>query len=154
MHREPREQLSSGAFLRQGCRKAFKAQKERLEAFLGNSFGEAHKTEACLVSSPRRMKDFCLGGNGVFLLGEAAGFISASSFEGLSSAMFSGKALADALSASARPESALRIYRKRTFGLRLRLRLKSVKRVLLCNPLVREIIMRSEIQCIRPYSQR
>ena len=35
-----------------------------------------------------------IGADGVYLIGEAAGFISASSFEGISSAMGSGSALA------------------------------------------------------------
>jgi len=146
--------IFGGAFEKGGCRRAFELQKERLEAFLGNSFGEAVKTEACLVSSPRRMRDFCTGEGNVFLLGEAAGFISASSFEGLSSAMYSGKALADALAECDEPESAQKIYRKKTRALRLKLRMKSVKRALLCNPFVREVIMRSGIRCIHPYAQR
>ena len=98
--------IFGGAFAKQGCREAFDRQKARLEDFLGSTFGEAVKTEACLVSSPRSMKDFQTGKDGVFLLGEAAGFISASSFEGLSSAMLSGKILADAMAEGKSPADA------------------------------------------------
>lgn len=146
--------IFGGAFKKQECRKAFDTQKARLEAFLENSFGEAVKTEACLVSSPRVMKDFCTGKGSVFLLGEAAGFISASSFEGLSSAMYSGKMLADALLQSKSCEDAQKLYRKKTRSLKLKLRMKSVKRILLCNPFTRKIIMKSRLRSINPYSKK
>ena len=146
--------IFGGAFEKRGCRRAFDTQKARLEAFLGNSFGDAVKTEACLVSSPRAMKDFCTGADGVFLLGEAAGFISASSFEGLSSAMYSGKVLADAFAVGKSHGDVQKIYRKNTRSLRLKLRMKSVKRTLLCTPFTRGMIMRSGIQSIRPYTKK
>lgn len=146
--------IFGGAFERQGCRKAFDEQKSRLEDFLGDPFGEAVKTEACLVSSPRAMKDFCTGEERVFLLGEAAGFISASSFEGLSSAMHSGKILADAFVEGKSYDDVQRIYRRNTRTLRLKLRQKSVKRAFLCNRFTRALIMRSGIQSISPYKKQ
>ena len=146
--------IFGGAFKKQDCRKAFDTQKARLEAFLKNSFGEAVRTEACLVSSPRVMKDFCTGKDSVFLLGEAAGFISASSFEGLSSAMYSGKMLADALLQGKTCEDAQKLYRKKTRSLKLKLRMKSVKRILLCNPFTRKLIMKSRLRSINPYSKK
>ena len=145
--------IFGGAFKKQGCRQAFDMQKARLEDFLKNSFGEAVKTEACLVSSPRTMKDFCTGDENVFLLGEAAGFISASSFEGLSSAMYSGKILADAFNESKSFDDVQKIYRKNTKSLRFKLRLKSVKRTILCTPFTREVIMKSGLQTIKPYKK-
>ena len=146
--------IFGGAFEKQECRRNFDAQKARLEAFLGNSFGEAVKTEACLVSSPRSMKDFCTGEGNVFLLGEAAGFISASSFEGLSSAMYSGKMLADSFAKGKSYGDVQGIYRKATRSLRLKLREKAVKRMFLCNPFTRSLIMRSGIQSISPYKKK
>ena len=146
--------IFGGAFDKQKCREAFETQKSRLEKHLGNSFGEAVRTEACLVSSPRSMKDFLTGDGGVFLLGEAAGFISASSFEGLSSAMYSGKMLAEAMTVGKSCEDVQKLYRKKTRALRLKLRIKSVKRALLCTPFTREIIMKSGIQSIKPYVKK
>ena len=146
--------IFGGAFAKKNCRKSFDEQKSRLESFLGSSFGEAVKTEACLVSSPRSMKDFCTGKEGVFLLGEAAGFISASSFEGLSSAMLSGKILADAFSEGKKCKDVQKTYLKNTRSLRLKLRIKSVKRALLCNPFIRSLIMKSGIQSISPYVKK
>lgn len=146
--------IFGGAFEKQGCRVAFENQKSRLEAFLGKSFGDAVKTEACLVSSPRSMGDFCTGDGNVFLLGEAAGFISASSFEGLSSAMLSGKLLADSFFQGRSFEEIQRIYRKSTRALRVKLRMKSFKRIFLCTPFIRGLIMKSGIQSIQPYRQK
>lgn len=146
--------IFGGAFEKQKCREAFETQKSRLEKLLGNSFGEAVKTEACLVSSPRSMKDFLTGDEGVFLLGEAAGFISASSFEGLSSAMYSGKMLAEAMTVGKTYREAQKIYLKKTRVLRLKLRMKAVKRAFLCTPFTREIIMKSGIQSIKPYVKK
>ncbi|MBR2381925.1 MAG: FAD-binding protein [Clostridia bacterium] len=142
--------LFGGAFEKKGCRAAFDLQKSRLENFLGNSFGDPIKTEACLVSSPRGMKDFCTGNKDIFLIGEAAGFISASSFEGISSAMLSGKLLADAFANNSNRDIQ-KVYRKNTRTLRLKLYTKSIKRAILCNPLTRGMIMRSGIQSITPY---
>ncbi|MBR2370683.1 MAG: FAD-binding protein [Clostridia bacterium] len=146
--------IFGGAFKKQGCRSAFDEQKSRLEAFLGNSFGEPVKTEACLLSSPRSMKDFCLGEEGVFLVGEAAGFISASSFEGLSYAMYSAKLLADAFAEGSTYNDIQELYRRKTKSLRLRLRVKSVKRALLCDPFIRGIIMRSGLRSISPFAKK
>lgn len=146
--------IFGGAFRKQKCREAFDAQKERLENFLGNSFGEPIRTEACLVSSPRVMKDFQTGKASVFLLGEAAGFISASSFEGLSSAMLSGKMLADAFARGRSHKDIARLYQRSARALKHKLRLKAVKRRILCNPLLRAMIMKSGIQSIRPYTKR
>lgn len=146
--------IFGGAFRKQGCRQAFNKQKSRLEALLRNSFGEPVRTEACLLSSPRSMKDFCVGDHGVFLVGEAAGFISASSFEGLSYAMHSGKLLADAFDKGNTPGDVHRIYRNNTKSLRIKLRIKSVKRALLCNPFLRGIILRSGLRSIKPFAKK
>ena len=146
--------IYGGAFERKGCREAFDKQKARFEDFIGAPFGDVVKTEACLVSSPRVMKDFCTGKRGAFLLGEAAGFISASSFEGLSSAMLSGKQLADAFAEEENNEKRQRKYRKSTRELRLKLRLKFAKRAILCSPLMRKLIMKSGIQSIKPYTKK
>ncbi len=146
--------IFGGAFKKKGCREAFDVQKARVENFLGSSFGEALKTEACLVSSPRTMKDFCTGEGSAFLLGEAAGFVSASSFEGLSSAMYSGKLLADAFAQGGVLEKVQRRYRTGTRLLRLKLRMKAIKRQILCSPFTRGLIMKSGMEAISPYKRK
>ena len=105
-----------------------------------------------MLSSPRRFKDFICGCENVFLLGEAAGFVSASSFEGISSAILSGKLLADAFAHSSNP-NVQKVYRKNTRVLRLKLYTKAIKRAILCNPFTRGLIMKSGIQSITPYAK-
>ena len=146
--------IFGGAFDRDGCRAAYEKQKERLETQLGRSLGDPVKREACLVTSPRSGRDFVLGRDGVFLLGEAAGFISASSFEGISSAFLSGKYLADAFAQSEDAQKILGYYRRKTAKLRLKLLGKILKmRILFC-PFLRRIIMGSGICSIDKYAPR
>lgn len=83
------------------------------------------------------------------LIGEAAGFISASSFEGISSAIRSGSALADAFRNVKNTSKITRSYRKKTFSLRCKLFLKIWKRWFMYTPWVRSLIMRSGIESIR-----
>ena len=143
--------IFGGAFDQNGCREAYERQRARLEAYLGVDFGVPVKREACLLTSIRSTRDFVLGKGRVFLLGEAAGFVSPSSFEGFSSAFLSGKYLADAF-ANARNESdILRRYKGRTRQLRRKLACKILKMRILCSPTLRKLIMKSGIQSIRKY---
>lgn len=146
--------IFGGAFEKHGCREAFARQKERLETFLGSRFGEPQKREACLVTSPRSMRDLVPGGDRVYLLGEAAGFISASSFEGISSAIKSGRLLAQAFSEGGSHEKILKRYKKLTGKLRIRLFSKTFKRLILTTPASRGLIMQSGIQSIGVKEER
>lgn len=139
--------IFGGCFSRSGGRAAFDRQKERVESFLGVSFGEAAKTEACLAASPRHMSDFVTGEDGVFLIGEAAGFISASSLEGLSSAMMSGELLAEAF-VHDDPATIAGKYRRACAPLKRKLYRKVLKHKILFTPWMRRFIMKSGIQSI------
>lgn len=141
--------IYGGCFEKANCREAFERQKARLADFLGHDFGELVKTEACLADRPRHWRDFVTGADGVYLIGEAAGFISASSFEGISSAIRSGSALADAFRNVKNTSKITRSYRKKTFSLRCKLFLKIWKRWFMYTPWVRSLIMRSGIESIR-----
>lgn len=143
--------IFGGAFNTQNCRQAFETQKERFEKFIGVNFGEPSKTEACLVISPRKMKDFNIGGKNVFLIGEAAGFISASSFEGISSALISARLLAEAFGASNNENDIIRHYRRNTLKLKFKLYFKIQKRRVLCSPFLRALIMKSGIQSVKKF---
>lgn len=90
-----------GAFAPQGARENFEAQKRLLRERYGFPLAQALRTEACAVYRPRRRRDLYMGRAGAYLLGEAAGLISPSSFEGISYALKSGAALADAANAAA-----------------------------------------------------
>lgn len=145
--------IFGGAFAKKGSRAAFDAQKQRLEQHLGVQLGEPIKTEACQVCSPRRMRDFITGKGGVYLVGEAAGFISASSFEGISSAMLSGRMLAEAFCRGDHARIA-RAYRASTRKLRCKLYGKTFKRSVLCSPVLRKLIMKSGLQSVKIYQRR
>lgn len=144
--------IFGGAFHRKNCRQAYEKQKERLEQFLGVEFGAPIKTEACQLTSPRKMKHFNVGGDGAFLIGEAAGFVSASSFEGISSALLSARLLAEAFGAAKSPRDILRAYRKNTKKLRMKLFTKIQKRRVLCSPFLRGLVMKSGIKSMKKYT--
>ena len=144
--------IFGGAFDISDGRAQFEKQKARLEEFYGVSLGEPTKTEACLVCSPRRRRDFNCGRENIYLAGEAAGLISSSSFEGISSAMLSGKLLADALSVAESPKSAIVSYRKKCRKLQFKLSSKIFKRAVLCSPLSRGLIMKSGIESVEKYN--
>ncbi len=143
--------IFGGAFAPQNCREAFETQKARLEAFLGVSFGAPVKTEACQVTSPRKRGDLLPGKPHVFLVGEAAGFISASSFEGISSAVLSARLLAEAFAEGYQQDRILPLYTKKTRKLRGKLCGKMQKRRVLCSPFLRWCIMKSGIQSMEKY---
>lgn len=125
-------------------RKAYETLRTRLEA-LGFVFGEALHTQACLVSSPSSPFQLDCGGEGVFLIGEAAGFVSPSSLEGISYAMNSADLLAKVLASSKSPD---RDYRRAAAPIRRRLLLKMCKAPFLYTPLLRRAILWSGIQSI------
>ena len=136
-----------GAFAQKNSRKAFEAQKKRLIAggFVSEkAFANPIETEACEVLCPT-FRGYCTGNDRIFLLGEAAGFISASSFEGISYALLSGEALAKAIH-TARPA---KTYHALTAKLRLKAREKSIKRNILASDMLRSMIMRSGITAIK-----
>lgn len=141
--------IFGGAFAKHGSREAFEAQKARLGQHLGVQFCTPIKTEACQVCSPRSMRDFVTGKDGVYLVGEAAGLISASSFEGISSAMLSGRMLAEAFT----KKDVAASYSKATRALRLKLYGKTFKRRVLCSPSLRKCIMKSGIQSVKIYQR-
>ena len=137
--------LFGGAYQAKNCRQSFERQKEAMEKF-GFSFGEPMKTEGCLVLRPRAFERFCMGEGNVFLVGEAAGFISPSSLEGISWALNSAVCLARVLlQSSANPQ---RAYRRETRKLRLRLFFKALKCPFLYHPPLRSLVMASGLNSI------
>lgn len=143
--------IFGGCFLPKGCQEAFGEQKRRLEQRVGFKFGKPVKTEACRVLRPRKPRDFTLGSGGAFLIGEAAGFISPSSFEGFSSAFLSGSLLAAAFLKGTTDKEILSSYRKSTRSLRFKLLLKSAKRWFMYTPISRRIIMKTGFGSITPH---
>ncbi len=142
--------IFGGAFPAKQCRSAFESQKEKLieQGLLPRSISKKLiKTEACSVAMPTSPFHIFEGRDGAYLLGEAAGLISPSSLEGISYAMRSGEALADAFSRETEPSSAevLFKYKRNLLPLRIKVGMRCIKRSILCNRFLRTIILRSGI---------
>lgn len=157
--------IFGGAYPVKKGRDFFERQKEIL-AELGYQFGSVVKTESCQVLRPQKMRDFYCGRDNMFLVGEAAGFISASSLEGISSALASGRICARVINESVaknfpaksdnksdmtfsslvRVSDATRDYKRATLKLRLKLLLKVYKCPFMYWPPLRAIIMKSGLQ--------
>ena len=133
--------IFGGAYPAEGCRARFERQKNAFKKY-GFQFGTPLKTEACRVLRPAGWRQFCLGENGVFLIGEAAGFISPSSLEGFSSAMISAQKLAAALLPAPCADEHRR-YARGSLLLRLKLWGKLLKCPFMYQPLLRKAVMES-----------
>jgi len=138
--------LFGGAYPLHGARRIFEGQKERLREY-GIGPSAPARREACLVRRLHRLGDIRLGSGNALLIGEAAGFISPSSFEGISGALQSAYLLSRVLNAG--KGRVLRQYGRTTRKLRVRYALKIVKAAVLCSPLLRFLIMKSGIRSIR-----
>ena len=141
--------ILGGAFDSKNCRGAFERQKEKLveKGFVPRgAFNHPLKTEACQVVRPHIDYGICQGKDHAFLIGEAAGFISASSLEGISFALASGEALAKAFASE---KNIMKKYKDGTRKLRLKTWLKCVKRPFMYQPVLRKLVMKSGITTIK-----
>jgi len=138
--------ILGGAFPLKDGKNKFELLKTKLKQ-QGFEFAEPVKTEACLVSLPRGLRDFCVGYRGAFLLGEAAGFISPSSLEGISYALNSAYELAVIF--NSRHKNPNRAYRVKTLPIRLKLLVKCFKVPFMYWPFLRKYVMKSGLKTIR-----
>ncbi|MCL2847743.1 MAG: FAD-binding protein [Firmicutes bacterium] len=134
-----------GAFEIKNARKDFELLKEKMIT-LGFELNNPTKTEACLLLKPMGLKNFCCGEDGVFLVGESAGFISPSSFEGISYALESASLLANVFNSSTKKP--LKAYKKSTRKLRKKLIIKSLKSRIIYSAFLRKVILKSGIRNI------
>ncbi len=134
--------IFGGAFPEKDARKRFDAMKDKLKVF-GFKLDEPIKTEACKVLSPSTPWQFCLGKNKCFLIGEAAGFISPSSLEGMSYAFESAWILSKLF--NTKKDVTLADYKKASLSIRLKLCLKLIKKPLILGAFLRRLIMRCGI---------
>ncbi|STL46035.1 oxidoreductase [Escherichia coli] len=132
--------IFGGAYPMKDGQTRFTTLKEKMSAFQFQ-FGKAVKSEKCTVLFPSRWQDFVCGKDNAFLIGEAAGFISASSLEGISYALDSADILRAVL--LKQPEKLNTAYWRATRKLRLKLFGKIVKSRCLTAPALRKWIMRS-----------
>jgi Dehydrogenases (flavoproteins) len=138
--------ILGGAFPKQDSRERFELLKTKVKAS-GFALGEPIKTEACQVSMPRGLRDFCVGKEHAFLLGEAAGFISPTSLEGISYALNSAHELAKVLNSSC--HNPARKIRMKSISIRMKLLLKYMKAPFMYNSFLRKIVMKTGINSIK-----
>jgi flavin-dependent dehydrogenase len=137
--------IFGGAFDIKKSRENFEQLKKKLENF-NFSFGDVLKTEACLVLSPKKFSNFCCGKENSFLIGESAGFISPSSYEGISYAFDSAYILSRIFNSGITNPN--RKYKSKTLKIRLKVFSKIIKANILYNPFLRKMIMKSGISNI------
>ncbi len=137
--------IFGGAFEPRHCRERFEKQKEKLKDF-GLILNEPVKTEGCMVLRPSSPASFCTGKDGIFLIGEAAGLISPSSLEGISSAINSAVALSDAVKSGGNINKS---YNRNVFNLKTKLLGKNLKCPFMYNPLLRNAVMKSGISVLK-----
>lgn len=136
-----------GAYPKKNSRERFESEKQKLSK-MGVKFGEPLETEACNVVFGKDCQKFVLGikNERIYLVGEAAGLISPSSLEGISSALISGSVLGSIFDPTT---SVLRKYNEKLFRLKLKLKAKRFKAAVLCSPFLRFLIMKSGITAVK-----
>jgi flavin-dependent dehydrogenase len=141
------DHLLVGAALEPGNRAPHKFEllKARLKK-LDFAFGKTAWREGAHILRPVNSGQLSTGGKGIALIGEAAGWISPSSAEGLSYAFRSALMLAEALSTSSRGFE--RRYHERTGRLRRNIFLKNLKSRVIFNPALRKAVMQSGLQTV------
>lgn len=132
-----------GAYDKKEAKIEFESQKQKLKSY-GIDLGKPIKREACFLYRLRRAKDFALGKENIVMLGEAAGFISPSSYEGISGALNSSYILSCLFNENS--QDILKRYKIATRKLRLKYILKILKSRILDNRFLRKLIMKSGIQ--------
>ncbi|GHT44405.1 oxidoreductase [Planctomycetales bacterium] len=121
-----------------------KALQRQLESF-GLKFGEPIKREASQVVRPLCYGSVCLGSPQIFLIGEAAGLISPSSAEGISSALVSGFHLANSYRNG---NFQVGLYHRKLWSLRWSLYFKNLKVPIMFCPTIRKTVMLSGLTAL------
>lgn len=142
--------IFGGAFGIKNAKDKFEQLKEKVKSF-GFKVDTHLKTEACLVLRPTGPFSFCCGQENVFLVGEAAGFISPSSLEGISFALNSAYKLSEVLNRGTKNPN--RSYFLATLGIQIKLTLKCLKAPFMYFPPLRYLIMQSGLSSISLFSK-
>lgn len=137
--------ILGGAFPLTRSRERFDNLLSRLGPFGFNLAGPV-LTEACQVLRPQGPHSFMTGSGGAFLIGEAAGFISPSSLEGISYAIDSARRLAEVFTRS--PHRLAERYAQATWPIQAKLTAKHLKEPFMYNRALRWAVMRSGITAV------
>ena len=107
------------------------------------------RDEGCFIKVPK-WNEYFMGKEKIALIGEAAGFISSSSSEGISYALISGYYLADSINKKGMKNGLIE-YSKKTSGIRKKLNLKVLKGKLMYNSFIRKFIIMSGVFSNKDY---
>jgi len=121
----------------------FSLLKERLRSY-GLTFGRLVKKSGGFLLRPVHLNQICLGSERIALIGEAAGWISPSSAEGLSFSFRSALALAQSMLQST--EHPFQQYRQNTRELKQAVLCKNLKSPFMYHPLLRKLVMKSGLR--------
>lgn len=128
----------------------FALLKKKLESY-GFEFNQSVRKNGTYLLRPSKASQICIGQGRVGLIGEAAGFISPSSAEGLSYAFRSALALGDGLSHGI--ESWHGFYKKNAGPLFENIVLKNLKSPFMYNRILRACVMKTGAASIDLYSE-
>ena len=136
-----------GAFHPKGkTAEKFKLLKKKLRHY-GFEFGKTVRREGAVMLRPMKAQQLSTGAKGIALLGEAGGWISPSSAEGLSYALRSALVLAETLQTT--PDGFEKRYVEKMRALRRNIWLKNLKSHFIFNPRLRQAVMRSGLQSMK-----
>jgi len=120
----------------------FELLKQKLHKY-GFNFGKSIKINGSYMYRPTNKKQICIGNKRIALIGEAAGFISPSSAEGLSYAFKSSLALVKALNNGINEYQ--KQYYKNLKPLMRNILLKNIKSPAMYNNFLRKLVMKTNI---------
>ncbi|MHB1126748.1 MAG: FAD-binding protein [Bacillota bacterium] len=123
----------------------FELLKHKLGRY-GFTLGNKVRREGAQIFRPQSIKSIFTGKNDIALVGEAAGWISPSSSEGLSYSLKSALCLAQSLLQGT--ERFEEHYQKSTKEIRRNIRIKNLKSSAMYNPWIRKTVMLSGIQSL------
>jgi geranylgeranyl diphosphate/geranylgeranyl-bacteriochlorophyllide a reductase len=112
----------------------------------GFNFGKLIKTESSYITRPVSSNHIVHGKDKIALLGEAAGFISPSSGEGLSYAIKSAIMLSESI--NSHDDKFILNYKKRILELKFNILLKNLKSIPMYSPLLRNLIFKTGIRTV------
>jgi geranylgeranyl reductase len=133
-----------------GVTARFEAFKRKLRD-LGFQFGRTVRREGTLLLRPEAAGQVSTGTKGIVLIGEAAGWISPSSAEGLSYAFRSAQILAEVLHVGL--DNIEPRYRRATLPLRRNIFLKGLKSRVVFQPALRRLIMKLGLHSMDIYGR-
>jgi len=140
--------LGTAIEMSQTTKGKFHLLKEKLKTH-GFHFGKGIRKNSSILLRPVSTKQLCIGNSHIALIGEAAGFISPSSAEGISYALKSALQLAKALKVDL--EGFSHRYKKETKSIKRNIYLKNLKCPAMYHAFLRKRIMKSGLKCLSIY---